>query len=87
MLWDRVGTGIAQGGSGAVGSAGVLVALIVLVVGGYVGWQLRHAYGANSDLKVHKNRIPSFRKTRNRSWLTSIVLVLAVLFMLRLLMK
>jgi hypothetical protein len=64
-----------------------LVALIVLVVGGYVGWQLRHAHGANSDLKVHKARIPSFRKTRNRSYLTSALLVLAVLFMLRILMK
>ena len=70
-----------------MGSATVLVALIVLVVGGYVGWQLRHAYGANSDLKVHKARIPNFRKTRNRSWLTSALLVLAVLFMLRILMK
>ena len=70
-----------------MGSAGVLVALIVLVVGGYVGWQLRHAYGANSDLKVHKARIPNFRKTRNRSWLTSLLLVLAVLFLLRVLMK
>jgi hypothetical protein len=64
-----------------------LVALIVLVVGGYVGWQLRHAYGANSDLKVHKQRIPNFRKARNRSWLTSLLLVLAVLFMLRILMR
>jgi len=70
-----------------VGSAAVLVALIVLVVGGYVGWQLRHAYGANSDLKVHKNRIPNFRKTRNRSGLISLLLVLAVLFLLRLLMN
>ena len=70
-----------------MGSAAVLVALIVLVVGGYVGWQLRHAYGANSDLKVHKNRIPNFRKTRNRSGLISLLLVLAVLFLLRLLMK
>ena len=70
-----------------MGSAAVLVALIVLVVGGYVGWQLRHAYGANSDLKVHKNRIPAFRKTRNRSWLTSLLLVLGVLFLLRLLVK
>ena len=64
-----------------------MVALIVLVVGGYVGWQLRHAYGANSDLKVHKRRIPNFRKARNRSWLTSLLLVLGVLFMLRILLK
>jgi len=70
-----------------VGSAAVLVALLVLLVGGYVGWQLRHAYGANSDLKVHKNRIPNFRKTRNRSGLTSILLVLGVLVLLRILMR
>lgn len=70
-----------------MGSAGVLVALIVMVVGGYVGWHLRHAFGAASDLKVHKNRIPNFRKTRNRSGLTSLILVLAVLFLLRVMMK
>jgi membrane protein required for beta-lactamase induction len=70
-----------------VGSAGVLVALIVLVVGGYVGWQLRHAYGANSDLKAHKSRIPNFRKTRNRSWLNSALVVVVLLVLLRILMK
>jgi hypothetical protein len=70
-----------------VGSAAVLFALFVMAVGGYVGWHLRHAYGANSDLKVHKNRIPNFRKTRNRSGLTSLLLILAVLFLLRILMK
>jgi ABC-type Fe3+ transport system permease subunit len=84
MLLVRI---TAQGGSGAVGPAAALIALIVLVVGVYVGWQLRHAYGANSDLKVHKNRIPNFRKARNRSWLTSLLLVLAVMFMLRILIK
>ena len=70
-----------------MGSAAVLVALVVLLVGGYVGWHLRHAYGANSDLKVHKNRIPNFRKTRNRSGLTSLLLVLGVLLLLRILMR
>jgi hypothetical protein len=38
-------------------------------------------------LKVHKNRIPNFRKSRNRSGLTSLILVLAVLFLLRVMMK
>ena len=64
-----------------------MVALVVMVVGGYIGWHIRHAFGANSDLKVHKNRIPNFRKTRNRSGLTSLILVLAVLFLLRIMMK
>jgi hypothetical protein len=70
-----------------VDSTALLVALVVMVIGGYVGWHLRHAYGANSDLKVHKNRIPAFRRTRNRSGLTSLILVLAVLFLLRILIK
>jgi outer membrane lipopolysaccharide assembly protein LptE/RlpB len=70
-----------------VGSATVLVTLVILVVGGCVGWHVRHAYGANSDLKVHKARIPNFRKTRNRSGLISILLVLAVLVLLRMLVK
>ena len=70
-----------------MGSAAVLVALIVLVVGGYVGWHLRHAYGANSDLKLAKSRVPAFRKTRNRSGLTSLLLLLALLFLLRVLMN
>ena len=70
-----------------MGSTAVLVAIIVLVVGGYVGWQLRHAYGANSDLKVHKNRIPAFRKTRNRSGFTMVALVVLTLLVLRALLR
>jgi hypothetical protein len=64
-----------------------LVALVVLVVGGYVGWHVRHAWGANADIKVYKARMPIFRKSRNRSALRALLLVLAVLFMLRILMK
>ena len=70
-----------------MGSAVVLVVLVVLAVGCYAGWHMRHAYGANSDLKVHKNRIPNFRKTRNRSGLISVGLLLLILFMLRVLVK
>ena len=70
-----------------MGSAVVLIVLVVLAVGCYAGWHMRHAYGANSDLKVHKNRIPNFRKTRNRSGLISVGLLLLILFMLRVLLK
>ena len=31
--------------------------------------------GANADLKVHKGRIPGFRRARNRNGLWSIVLI------------
>ena len=70
-----------------MGSAGVLIALVVLLVGGYAGWHIRHATGAAADLKVHKTRIPNFRKTRNRSWLTVVVLVGLTLLVLRTLIK
>jgi len=70
-----------------VASSAILITLVVMVIGGFVGWHLRHAYGANSDLKVHKTRIPNFRKTRNRSWLTSLALVVITLLLLRALLK
>ena len=55
------------------GSAAGL-ALIVGVAGIFVGWNFRTARGANADLKVHKGRIPGFRRTRNRYGLWSILL-------------
>jgi len=70
-----------------MGSSVVLVALVVLLVGGFAGWHLRHATGAAADLKVHKNRIPNFRKTRNRSGVTVVILVGLTLLMLRALVK
>jgi hypothetical protein len=70
-----------------VGSTAVLVALVVTVIGGYIGWRMRHAYGVNADIKVYKTRLPAFRKARNRSALTSLLLVLLVLFLLRALLK
>ncbi len=68
-----------------MGSAVVLVVLVVLAVGCFAGWHLRHAYGANSDLKVHKNRIPNFRKTRNRSWGICLLILVAAFLVLRVL--
>jgi hypothetical protein len=70
-----------------MGGSTLLVGLIVLVIGGYVGWHFRHGYGANADLKVHKNRIPAFRKTRNRSWLISLALVALTVLVLRAMLR
>jgi hypothetical protein len=66
-----------------VGSSALLITLAVMAVGVFVGWHLRHASGANSGLKVHKNRIPNFRKTRNRSGLTIAALVVLALLVPR----
>ena len=69
-------------------SSTALIAIIVLVVGGYVGWHMRQAYGLHSDIKTYKARIPRFRAQRNRSGLISIATVamalLIVYAMLRL---
>jgi hypothetical protein len=70
-----------------VASSAVLITLVVMVIGGFVGWHLRHASGAAADLKVHKTRIPNFRKTRNRSWLVSLALIAITLLLLRALLK
>jgi len=70
-----------------VGSSAFLIILAVLAVGVFVGWHLRHASGANSDLKAHKTRIPNFRKARNRSGLMIAGLVLFTLLILRALVR
>ena len=61
----------------------VLLMIVIMVVGGYVGWHVRHAQGANADLRVHKARIPGFRKVRARSGLISLSLVVLTFLVLR----
>jgi len=63
------------------------LALIVGVIGVFVGWNFRTARGANADLKVHKGRIPGFRRARNRNGLWSIVLVVLTLLALTALVR
>ena len=70
-----------------MGSSALLIIVAVLAIGVFVGWHLRHASGANSDLKAHKNRIPGIRKTRNRSGLMIAGLVVFTLLVLRALVR
>ena len=70
-----------------MGSSALLIIVAVLAVGVFVGWHLRHVSGANSDLKATKTRIPSIRKTRNRSGLMIAGLVVFTLLILRALVR
>ena len=70
-----------------MGSSALLIILAATAIGVFVGWHLRHASGANSDLKAHKTRIPNFRKTRNRSGLYIAGLVVFTLLVLRALVR
>jgi hypothetical protein len=65
----------------------VLPVLILMAIGGVVGWHYRHMRGASADLKVHKSRIPNFRRTRNRSGLIVVAMVLLALLVLRILVS
>ena len=70
-----------------MGSSALLIILAVMAIGVFVGWHLRHASGANSDLKAHKTRIPNFRKTRNRSGLMIAALIVFTLLVARALVR
>ena len=70
-----------------MGPSALLIIVAVMAVGVFAGWHLRHASGANSDLKAHKTRIPNFRKTRNRSGLMIAGLVVFTLLILRALLS
>ena len=65
-----------------MGTTAAATLIIGGLVGMFVGWNWRTARGANADLKVHKGRIPGFRRTRNRTGLMSIALIVLALLAL-----
>jgi hypothetical protein len=62
---------------------GVLIIIVLfLAVGCMLGWHAQRARSAHGDVRVTKNRLPGFRKTRMRSGLYVVtLLVIAVLVM------
>jgi hypothetical protein len=65
-----------------MGSAILLVILIVVVVGGFLGWHANRLFGANADIKTNHNRISGYRKTRWRSGLISGVLLIVAIVLI-----
>jgi divalent metal cation (Fe/Co/Zn/Cd) transporter len=55
------------------------IALIVLVVGCFLGWHANRAYFANGDVKSMHGRIAGYRKTRMRSGLIAVGILVAAL--------
>jgi hypothetical protein len=56
-----------------------VIALIVLVVGCLLGWHANRAYFANGDVKTTHGRISGYRRTRLRSGLIAVGILLVVL--------
>jgi hypothetical protein len=70
-----------------MGSTAAGLAVLVGVVGMFIGWNARTARGAHADLKVHKARIPMFRQVRLRTGLRSLVMVVLTLLVLSVLVR
>ena len=66
-----------------MGSAAVVLALVVLVIGGLMGWHANRAHGAHGDLRATRGRMSGFQQTRLRSGAFSIVLLIIALFIIK----
>jgi divalent metal cation (Fe/Co/Zn/Cd) transporter len=62
-----------------MGSAAFGIAAVVLAVGCFLGWHANRAHAAHGDIKVTHRRISGYRKTRLRSGLIMLGLVLIAL--------
>jgi hypothetical protein len=60
-------------------SAAFGVAAIVLVIGCFLGWHANRTHAAHGDIRTTHNRISGYRKTRLRSGVMTIALVLIAL--------
>lgn len=62
-----------------MGSAILLVILIVVIVGGFLGWHANRLYGAHDDIKINHSRISRYRRIRWRSGLISGALLIVAI--------
>jgi hypothetical protein len=63
-------------------AAAIVIALIVLIVGCIMGWHANRAHAAHGDIKTTHNRIAGYRKTRLRSGLWAIGLIVVAVLLL-----
>jgi hypothetical protein len=57
--------------------------IVILFLGGVIGWFARLAYGMHGDMKVNKARVPTFRGNRNRAGLVVIGLLIVALVIIK----
>lgn len=70
-----------------MGTAALGIAAIVLVVGSFLGWHANRANAANSDIKTTHSRIAGYRKTRLRSGLIMLGLVVVAVLIVNALIR
>jgi hypothetical protein len=60
----------------------LLLVIVFLAVGCMLGWHAQRARSAHGDVRTTKNRLPGFRKTRMRSGLYVLGLLVAALIVM-----
>ncbi len=62
-------------------SAAFGLGLIFLIVGCILGWHANQAQAAHGDVKTTRSRLPGFRRTRMRSGLIAIGVVVVMVLL------
>jgi hypothetical protein len=58
------------------------IAVLVLVIGCFLGWHANRTYAAHSDVKTTRGRIAGYRKTRLRSGLIALGFIIVALLVI-----
>jgi membrane protein required for beta-lactamase induction len=66
-----------------MGATADTLALVVLVLGALMGWHANRARAAHGDLRTTRGRIPGFKRTRRRSGLLAIVMLVIALIVIK----
>jgi hypothetical protein len=68
--------------------AAIVIIVLFLIAGGYLGWHSNRAYEAHGNIKVTKRgRLPGFRKARLRSGSIALVTVIIIVLALSALIR
>jgi DNA-binding transcriptional regulator of glucitol operon len=62
-----------------MGSAALVIAVVVFVVACITGWYANRTYVAHSDVRTTRGRIQGYRRVRFRSGLIALVAIIIVL--------
>ncbi len=64
-----------------MGSAAFGLVIIFVAVGCVLGWNANRARAAHGDVRTTRNRLPAFRRTRNRSGLIALGLIVVMVLL------
>jgi hypothetical protein len=66
-----------------MGTATAGLAALVLIIGLVAGWFANRAHAAHGDLKSTRGRLPGYRRTRARSGVIAVILLIVAVIALK----